>query len=88
MMTIHKYQFEINDIVVVRMPEGSHILKVECQRGVPCIWAIVDTSKPRTEYYFRIFGTGHSLTPNARADTHVATFQDGSLVWHMFKEQQ
>lgn len=85
MRTIHKFPFEIADDVTVRMPGGARILKVECQGDTPCIWAIVDTSREKLQRHFQIFGTGHEVGLWASEKTHIATFQQGQLVWHMFE---
>lgn len=81
MMTIYKYPFAIEDRFVLRMPAGTRILHVETQGGTPCLWALVDTTHHEVGWVFRIYGTGH---PIAEAGDHVATFQQGPFVWHMF----
>ena len=89
MKTIHKYPFEIDEIdgiVEIKMLEGAHILKVECQQGIPCIWAIVQTECKMVTRKFRVYRTGHPLSKSARGTNHIATFQQGSFVWHMFEE--
>ena len=82
MITVYKYSLEPGDNVTVLMPEGAEILHVATQGDVPCIWARVDTERPKKPYIFHMRGTGH---PNATGD-HVGSFlmHNGSLVFHLF----
>lgn len=85
MITVFKYPFEITDHFGINLPRGARILKVETQNGQPCMWALVDTAKPTLPYGFYIFGTGHQMDAGmAMIGEHVATFQQGPLVWHVF----
>lgn len=81
MLTVHKFPFEINRQVTVRMNEGAKLLLIECQNYIPCIWAHVDTDKPLVGFEFVITGTGHEAPPYHH---HVASFQQGGYVWHMW----
>ena len=83
-MTIWKFPFEVEDSVLIEMPEGATVLKVECQNGVPCIWALVKPDAPKQLRSFLIYGTGHRIA-GIDSLSHVATFQQGPLVWHMFE---
>ena len=83
--TIHKYPLPTTDFPRVTMPGYPRILKVECQRGEPFIWALVRPDATPIEHRFRIFGTGHPVAENDIVGlAHVATFQQGSCVWHVF----
>ncbi len=84
-MTIWKYPFTVNDTVVLEMPHGAKVLKVECQNNQPCLWALVLPDAPKEERHFRIVGTGHPF--DAEGYRHIDTFQhhDGRLVWHVFE---
>jgi hypothetical protein len=82
MLTVHKYPFRVLDRVVLMMPEGAEVLHVEYQHGRPCLWALVDTERILVTHHFRIFGTGEEVPVSAR--DHVATFQEGLFVWHLF----
>lgn len=65
------------------MPVGAHILTVQMQNGTACLWALVDIEAKTETRYFSIVGTGHN-TKVAPKD-YIGTFQDGSLVWHLFE---
>jgi hypothetical protein len=90
MLTIHKFAFDASDYVTIQMPRGAVILHVECQCGVPCIWALVDTDKPSVDERFRVFGTGHMIegVGNHAASSHVASFRQGPFVWHLFRARE
>lgn len=84
MLTVYKYDFPINDTVGITMSRGARVLKVECQNGMPVLWALVDTDQPPERHTFRVFGTGHPIPDGTDLSNHVATFQHGALVWHVF----
>jgi hypothetical protein len=97
MLTIHKYPLMIHDVVVVNMPMGSLITKVECQAGQAMIWALVNTDAPLAYRTFQVFGTGNEIAPLKNQEgwdsmfatdgllEFVATFQDPPMVWHVFE---
>ena len=87
MKTIHKYQVPIGDeTVIVPMPHGSKILKLDIQRGVPCIWAIVDTAQAAEEYKFVWRGTGHDCEKLTSGEyVGSVLIEGGSLVFHLFQ---
>jgi hypothetical protein len=82
MRTVFKYPFPIRDEIEVSMPEGAHIVAVQLQDNQPTMWAEVDTTKTPWPRKFRIFGTGHPISDGLR---WIATFQMGSLVWHVYE---
>ncbi len=84
MRAIWKFPFEIKSPVEIHMPEFSTILHVDVQNSVPCLWAIVDTEQPVVPVYFHLVGTGKPLSNSLSKRNHVATFQDGQFVWHLF----
>lgn len=47
-MTIWKFPFEIDDVVLIEMPHDPQILSVQVQHGQPCIWALRE-AKPWRE---------------------------------------
>lgn len=85
MITIHKYQLDINDTIVVRTHTGARILSVQVQNGVPCIWALVDTNSEKVTRILQCRGTGHDCE-GVIPDRFVGTFQlhGGALVFHLF----
>ena len=76
------YKYEIENIVV--MPKGAEILSAQIQHGKPYLWALVNASNELEERIFNIIGTGWEMEFNNQK--YIDTFQDGSLVWHVFEE--
>jgi hypothetical protein len=87
MVTVYKYPIPIEDEFTLDLPIHSQILKVECQHGRPCMWALVCPTHPTETRRFRLAGTGHPITQDPDRMTHLATFQmaQGALVWHVFE---
>ena len=84
MRKIWKFEFRIDDVVEIETPGIAEILHVECQQGVPCLWAVVNPAHEKTTRRLRLRGTGHPIA--GELGSHVATFQKGAFVWHMFEE--
>lgn len=84
MKTIHKFPFQTADQAMLTMPRGANILCVQAQHGVPCLWALVDPSKPAQERRLRVYGTGHPCDENA--GDYIGTYQlsGGALIFHVF----
>lgn len=85
---VFKYEFPVDDGVVVELPFLSEILSVGTQRpGHICIWALVgipaNPSKPRR---FRVAGTGHPLEGMFTKANFIGTVFNGPFVWHVFEE--
>lgn len=88
MKTIYKYDLPASEHEFsVSMPEGAQLLTAQIQRDVPCVWALVDTTKPVQERRFVVVGTGHELVGGSVGLKYVGTFQhfDGRLVLHLFE---
>lgn len=83
MITVHKFQFQIEDEFTIEMPRGAQLLHVALQHDVPCVWAVVITTEPMVKRRFRLAGTGHLLDYTGNP---VGSFfqADGALVWHLF----
>ncbi len=82
MITVHKFPFLITDATAIDMPIGAEILLVECQNQQPCIWAKVDNKAKTEKRMFVITGTGHEVPGHCK---HVASFQQGMFVWHLWE---
>ncbi len=81
MNTIYKYQFNIEDEIIIEMPEMSEILSIQVQDGVPTMWVRVDTNKPILRRHFNVYGTGHQVR---LIQNHYGTIQFNGFVWHIF----
>jgi len=84
-LTIWKFEFGIDDKVLIGMPDGAQPLHAGLQGGVPCLWAIVDPTRPKALHEFAVRGTGHDATGLSQG-RHIGTFQmaRGALVFHVF----
>lgn len=69
------------------MYAGAKILDVDHQEGRLFIWAFCDESRPKTDFRFRIHGTGHDL-PNVHEYEYwyfkTVHVREHGLVWHIF----
>ena len=85
MKTLYKYKVVIDDEQIIKMPEESEILSVQCQFGEPCIWAIVETDNEMVSRKFGLVGTGHPCE-RLNGGKYIGSFQmhNGSLVFHLF----
>jgi len=85
MKMIYKYPLATADEIDINMPADAELLCVREQYGVPCIWALVDTSRPYEVRRLLMLGTGHNLD-NVSTSKYVGTVFEagGQLVWHIF----
>ena len=88
---VYKYPCPIEDSFSLDLPVGAEILHLDVQRGVPCLWILVNPSKTaKTETRaFLYVGTGHEHPSRFwHGLEHVGTVQleKGTLVFHLFEE--
>lgn len=89
MKTIYKYPVDGSEAlgdITLNIPQGGQVLDVQVQGGIPCIWVLVESTKPIVQRVFRIIGTGHRINVNTVLD-YIGTFQldNGDLVYHLFE---
>lgn len=91
MMTIHKFPLGLLEGQVVEMNQGAQIKSVQMQGENLCLWALVDTERPKVKRRIYIYGTGHEIFPPHLYAPFIGTVQvEGgartlpSLVWHLF----
>lgn len=77
MKTIYKYP--LNNIYI----KGPIIkfLSVQSQRGLPCLWAEIDTDLPNKNYLVSITGTGLNIPKNG---IYIGTIQTEDYVFHYY----
>lgn len=97
MRTIYKYELALKDEQVLQIPLveaplpfdesviSRNLFHVDTQRGVPQLWAMVDTHGPIANCTVCIRGTGHNcvgLEPN----NYIGTIKLGedALIFHVF----
>lgn len=86
MKRIFKFPLQVADLQKVSLPKDSIFLTVQVQRGIPCLWALVDTDKETEDRFIRIIGTGHSVPENVLR--YIGTFQaleNNWFVGHVFE---
>ena len=87
MKVIHKYPLAITGFQIVKLPVLSQILSAQMQRGVLCLWVLVDTEDVAVplnkSLEIEVVGTGNPM-PDVRR-SHIGTVQDGAFVWHVFE---
>lgn len=83
--TIWKYALAIEDEQVLELREGADALCVEVQRGVPCLWVLLDPAAPRQRRLILTAGTGHQRNDLA-GERYIGTylFAHENLVFHVF----
>jgi hypothetical protein len=84
MFTIWKFELADVDEQVIEMPQDAKILSTQVQVSTICLWAIVDTKKPRVGRQFITLGTGQPYPLDCDLK-FIGTVQQGSLVWHIFE---
>jgi hypothetical protein len=83
MKTIFKYQLDVVDTQVLKLPKNADIFSAQFQGDQLCVWGLVDTEAELEDREFRIFGTGQ-LFEVLGMFRFVDTAQHESSVWHIF----
>jgi hypothetical protein len=83
---VYKYDLEVTDAQLMRLPAGSRILSVQEQRGVLRLWALADVKRVDVERWVYIVGTGNPAPASVFEQEYIGTVQTngGVLVWHVF----
>lgn len=89
MKQVWKYPIEPSTPLIISMPEGAEVIRVDVQpqRGydVPCMWAVVDITAPLKDREFWVLGTGHPF-PLDLTLVHLGSFSlEGPLEFHVFE---
>jgi len=84
MRTVYKYTFSIHKTFKLQLHQDFRILKVEEQRGEPCMWVEVDTNNNLKDCYFHVIGTGHELPKHKIVHIGSAQSTDQFFVWHLY----
>lgn len=86
---IYKFPLIVTDVqehVVPGLVGVQGILSVQVQRGVPCVWMVVNEDLSARTVRFRIIGTGHAMVENRGAFLGTFQLEDGHFVGHVFYE--
>lgn len=84
--TIYKYQLKIEEEQMLALPHHAEILSVQVQGTNVYLWALVDPEQPIAKRVIWCYGTGMPFPEERYAPPkkHLATVQQGVLVWHFF----
>lgn len=86
MKRIFKYPLKVTDLQKISMPKDSTLLTVQVQKGIPCLWALVDMDKETEKRLIGIIGTGNPVPENVLR--YIGTFQaleNNWFVGHVFE---
>lgn len=88
--TIWKYLLNVTDgDQELQLPVGAKIFSVDSQRGILCIWALVDPDEDLEKRVFRVHGTGHPIADSEKLKfLGTCVVLNDSLVWHIFEVKQ
>lgn len=88
-MNVYKYELEITDEQIIRLPFAAEILTVQMQGDKCCLWALVDPRNELNERTICIYGTGHPIPDKIRLK-YISTFQIQhlGLVFHAFEKKK
>lgn len=88
MKTIHKYQIPIDKKEFqLDLPAGTKILTAEIQKGVPQLWALVNTDQPAMARYFCLIRTGDPIKDVGLTYISTLLLNDGAAVSHLFEKE-
>jgi hypothetical protein len=87
MKTIHKY--DIGGLLFhgyrtsINVPGGAEVLDIQMQNDSVCMWALVDPEENSVMWDIEVTGTGMEL--HTAEHKYLATIQQGTYVWHIFR---
>lgn len=84
MKTIWKYTLHVANAQSIKIPKNAEMLTVQMQGGEPQLWVLVDPEETKVDVIIEIYGTGHPI--NKEKLEYINTFQEGDLVFHVFKK--
>lgn len=73
----------------IDVPQGSKILCLKVQYGVPTVWFLANPEAPSVTIKYKILGTGHQIEDqNLNGLTYLDSFliAEDTLVFHVFME--
>ncbi len=87
MKTIWKYELQIIDRQILKIPFEAEILTVQVQYDTPVLWALVETDNQLDEKIIEIIGTGNLIYQPEIGRVYIATFQlhKGGFIGHVFE---
>jgi hypothetical protein len=86
MKTIWKYPIEIHEYFNIDMPKDAEVLSIQDQKGIICMWVLVNPHNQLERRGFRIYPTGQPVEYNG---DYIGTFQlsGGDIILHLFEDE-
>jgi hypothetical protein len=85
---IHKFPIQpMAGRDIINLPQGSHLLSAQLQRGIPFVWAeiIFDDKWPRRDYVIEKFETGVAMEYDpSRSFLGTLLLDNGAFVLHCY----
>jgi len=84
MNKIYKYQLGTVDTQSIIMKQGYKILDLQLQRGIPCVWVLIDPNNNNSLVEFRTYATGQTV--DERSNEYIGSYQlyGGDAIFHVF----
>lgn len=90
MLTVFKYNLEITDHQVIKLPNQAKIISVKEQAGNLVLYAFVNPNNILVDKDIHIIGTGNPtdewLYDLKFIDTVEMNYSGSGLVWHVFSK--
>jgi len=85
MQTIHKYPLQSVGDARIQTHKGAQIISAQAQRGLPCIWALVDTDQPKVNRIIQVHITGGDFCQiTVGVPIGTVLLEAGNFVIHVF----
>lgn len=81
---IWKFELQITDIQIVKMPRHAQLLTVQVQHGKPMLWAAVNQLDEKVGRIISIYGTGRNLDSVEALYVGTVQLMSGNAVFHVF----
>ena len=81
---IYKYQLELVEHQVIKVPNRRIILDIRIQDELYYVWALVDNRLEDKDLSIYLRGTGTS--DNMQDKRYITTLQDKHMMWHFFTD--
>ena len=88
--TIYKYEFREGEKTYgepyqMMVQKGAIFLSMQVQRGIPCLWFLVDPKAHQEQRSFEIYGTGWDMPEKPGEYRGTYQLANGTLVFHVFE---